>query len=77
MSPGIIAIAVSNLYGHYFAGTGKLNILRNKSLIGLVTSLILLPVLVKKYELTGACISLNASYILSSLYLWFRFRKEK
>ena len=77
MSPGIIAIAVSNLYGHYFAGTGKLNILRNKSLIGLLTSLILLPVLVKRYQLTGACISLNASYILSSLYLWNRFRKEK
>jgi O-antigen/teichoic acid export membrane protein len=77
LAPGIIAIAVSNLYGHYFAGIGKLKILRNKSLIGLVASLVLLPLLIKKYQLTGACISLNVSYILSSLYLWSRFRRER
>jgi O-antigen/teichoic acid export membrane protein len=75
--PGIIAIAVSNLYGHYFAGSGRLNILRNKSLIGLAASLILLPLLVKKHQLTGACFSLDVSYILSSLYLWVMFNKEK
>ncbi len=74
--PGIIAIAVSNLYGHYFAGTGKLKILRNKSLIGLVASLVLLPVMVKKYQITGACISMNISYLVSSFYLWFVFRRE-
>jgi O-antigen/teichoic acid export membrane protein len=74
--PGIISIAVSNLYGHYFAGTGKLKILRNKSLIGLAATLILLPVLIKKYQLTGVCITLNVSYIISSFYLWFNFRKE-
>jgi O-antigen/teichoic acid export membrane protein len=74
--PGIISIAVSNLYGHYFAGTGKLKIVRNKSLIGLAATIILLPLLMKKYQLTGVCISLNVSYFLSSFYLWFRFRKE-
>jgi O-antigen/teichoic acid export membrane protein len=73
--PGITAIAVSNLFGHYFAGTGKLVILRNKSLIGLGATLILLPILIRKYQLTGVCISLNISYILSSLYLWIHFRK--
>jgi O-antigen/teichoic acid export membrane protein len=74
--PGIISIAVSNLYGHYFAGTGKLKIVRNKSLIGLAATIILLPLLMKKYQLMGVCISLNVSYFLSSFYLWFRFRKE-
>jgi O-antigen/teichoic acid export membrane protein len=74
--PGIISIAVSNLYGHYFAGTGKLTILRNKSLIGLAATLILLPLLMIKYQLTGVCISLNISYFISSFYLWFKFRKE-
>ena len=74
--PGIVSIAVSNLYGHYFAGIGKLRILRNKSLIGLSAMLILLPLLMNKYQLTGVCISLNISYLLSSFYLWFRFWKE-
>jgi O-antigen/teichoic acid export membrane protein len=75
--PGVIAIAVSNLYGHYFAGSGRLRVLTNKSLIGLGATLILLPLLIKKYQLTGVCITLNVSYILSSLYLWLIFRKEK
>jgi O-antigen/teichoic acid export membrane protein len=74
--PGILSIAVSNLYGHYFAGIGKLKILRNKSLLGLAATIILLPLLINKYGLTGVCISLNVSYILSSFYLWFRFWKE-
>jgi O-antigen/teichoic acid export membrane protein len=76
LSPGVMAIAVSNLYGHYFAGIGKLDILRNKSLIGLAATIILLPLLIYKYQLTGVCITLNVSYILSSAYLWFKFRKE-
>ncbi|MCX6327236.1 MAG: oligosaccharide flippase family protein [Bacteroidia bacterium] len=74
--PGVISIAVSNLYGHYFAGIGKLIILRNKSLIGLGSTLILLPLLITKYQLTGVCITLNVSYFLSSLYLYSSFRKE-
>jgi O-antigen/teichoic acid export membrane protein len=75
--PGIIAIAVSNLQGHYFAGIGKLNILRNKSIIGLSATILLLTLLTKKYQLAGVCISLNISYLLSSFYLFFWFRIEK
>ncbi|MDQ1332164.1 MAG: hypothetical protein QG576_198 [Bacteroidota bacterium] len=77
MVPGITAIAVSNLYGHYFAGTGNLKILRDKALAGLAASLILLPLLTKKYQLTGVCISLNVSYLISSIYLYLKFRKEQ
>lgn len=75
--PGSLAIAVSNLYGNYFSGTGKQKILINKSLLGLAATLILVPLLMKKYQLTGVCISLNVSYILSSLYLWYKFRNEE
>jgi O-antigen/teichoic acid export membrane protein len=77
MIPGIIALAVSNLYGHYFAGIGKLKIVRNKSLIGLVPTIILLFLLTEKFLLKGVCISLNASYLLSSYYLYYKFRKEE
>jgi O-antigen/teichoic acid export membrane protein len=74
--PGIIAISVSNIFEQYFSGKGKLRVIRNKSLVGLVATLILLPLLIKKYHLAGACISVNVSYILSSVYLWLSFRKE-
>ena len=77
LMPGIIAIAVSNLYGHYFAGIGNLKILIRKSAIGLIASLILLLILTKKYYLNGVCFSLNISYLLSSLYLFISFRNER
>jgi O-antigen/teichoic acid export membrane protein len=76
LSPGIIAISVSNLFGHYFAGTGNLNILRNKSLIGLTVTLLSLPLMLNKFQLTGACVAVDLSYFSSSLYLWIMFRKE-
>jgi O-antigen/teichoic acid export membrane protein len=76
LSPGIIAIAVSNLFGHYFAGRGRLNILSIKSLIGLAVTLLSLPLMLKKFQMTGACIAVDLSYICSSLYLWIMFRKE-
>lgn len=75
--PGVLAIAVSNLYGHYFAGIGKLNIVRNKSLIGLGMTIVLLPLLMYEYQLTGVCIALNASYISSGLYLYLQFKKDE
>jgi O-antigen/teichoic acid export membrane protein len=77
LMPGILAIAVSNLYGHYFAGVGNLKILIKKSAIGLIATLIFLLLLTKKYYLNGVCFSLNVSYLLSSLYLFFKFRNEK
>ena len=74
--PGIIAISVSNLWGHYFAGVGKLKILRDKALLGLIATLVLSIILIPTYQLLGACISINISYIVSSGYLWYKFRQE-
>jgi len=75
--PGIIFIAVSNVYGHYFAGIGKLTILKNKSFIGFVTTLLAALVLIPKYKLIGACISLNISHMISSSYLFIMYLKHR
>jgi len=75
--PGVIALSISNLYGHYFAGIGRLDILRNKSLIGLVATVALLFALVPTYKLNGVIITFNVSYILSSLFLFMKFKKEE
>jgi O-antigen/teichoic acid export membrane protein len=75
--PGIIAVAVSNIYGHYFSGIGKMRILIIKSSIGLVATAIFLFLLLRKYGLTGACITLDIAYIASSTYLYIMFLKEK
>lgn len=74
--PGIIFIATSNIFGHYFAGIGKLNILKNKSYFGFITTLITAFILIPKYGIIGACLSLNASYFISSIYLFIIFLKD-
>jgi|WetSurMetagenome_2_1015567.scaffolds.fasta_scaffold66231_1 O-antigen/teichoic acid export membrane protein len=75
--PGIIAIAVANLYDNYFTGVGKLNILIMKSFYGLIATIFLLVLLTKSLQLNGVCISLNISYILSFSYLYYRFWTER
>ncbi len=75
--PGIIAVAVSNIYGHYFSGIGKMRVLIIKSSIGLAATAVFLFLLLKRYELTGACITLDIAYIVSSVYLYFMFHQEK
>lgn len=74
--PGIISVAVSNIYDQYFSGTGDLLAIRYRSLIGLGLITILMPLLINKYQLTGICISINVSYILSAIYIWIKFKNE-
>jgi O-antigen/teichoic acid export membrane protein len=75
--PGIIAVSVSNIYDQYFSGIGNLKIIINRSIIGLLLTLVLLPVLITKFQLTGVCISLNVSYISSLFYIWSKFKNER
>ncbi len=75
--PGILAVAISNIYGHYFSGIGKMRILIVKSFLGLITTVVFIFLLLKRFELTGACITLNISYITSSVYLYIMFGLEK
>ena len=75
--PGIIAIGSSNLIGHYFAGIGNVTVLKNKSYIGFIATIISALILIPKYKLFGACITLNISHIASSLYLFYNFQIQK
>lgn len=73
LSPGILAIAVSNIIGHYFAGINKLRILNVKSLIGLVFTIISSFCIIPKWGIRGACIITSVSYCISSGILFWRF----
>lgn len=73
LSPGILAIAVSNIIGYYFAGINKLRILNVKSVIGLVFTVISSVFVIPKWGIRGACIITSASYCLSSALLFWRF----
>lgn len=75
--PGILAIAVSNIYGHYFSGIGKMKILRDKSILGFIVTISFLYFLMKNYQLDGICYTINISYIASSLFLLIKYLQEK
>ena len=69
LSPGILAIAISNVYGNYFSATKQLNVLIIKSLAGVLATAVLAVVLVPTLEIQGACIVNSISYLLSSTIL--------
>lgn len=73
LSPGILAIAVSNIIGYYFAGINKLRILNVKSLIGLVFTVISSFYIIPRWGIRGACMITSVSYCLSSGLLFWRF----
>jgi O-antigen/teichoic acid export membrane protein len=73
LSPGILAIAVSNVIGYYFAGVNKLRILNVKSMAGLIFTIISSFYIVPKWGIRGACIVNSASYCISSGILFWRF----
>lgn len=76
MGPGILAIAVTNVFGHYFAAKNRQGVLILKSLIGFLVALILTPLLIDIYNLWGAALAMSISYITSSIVLLYAYFKN-
>jgi len=77
LSPGILAMAISNVYGNYFSAIGKAKILILKAAIGVVFTVGLSFWLIPTLQIQGACIVNASSYIVSSMFLfWFFYRKS-
>lgn len=79
MSPGILFIAFSTIYGHYFAAIGKMNILILKSVAGAIVMLILSVILIPCWEIIGACITSTIVHFTSSAIIvtYFMIMKDK
>ena len=77
LSPGILAISISNVYGNFFSAIGKLKILIIKSLSGLVVTIVLSALLIPKMGISGACIVNSSAYLVSSGILIVVFFREK
>ena len=73
LSPGILAIAVSNIIGYYFAGINKLRILNIKCLSGLIFTVVASFYVIPRWGIAGACVITSVSYCLSSGILFWRF----
>lgn len=73
LSPGILAVAASNIIGHFFAASNKQGILILKSSVGLLFTAILTPFFIKEYGLWGGALAMSISYLFSSFVLFFAY----
>lgn len=73
LSPGIMAIAVSNIIGYYFSAINSLGILNIKSLAGLFITIAFSFYAIPRWGIYGACIVTTISYCFSSGILFWKF----
>lgn len=73
LSPGIFAIAVSDMVGHYFSGIRELKILNVKSIVGLVVTIVFSFIAIPKWGILGACLATTSSYLVSAFLLFHKF----
>ena len=76
LAPGIAINGLTGIYSHYFAAGGKMKISASNSLVGLVITLSCSFILIPMYGAKGAAYTNCASYIASSLFLIYMFKKQ-
>jgi O-antigen/teichoic acid export membrane protein len=73
IAPGILFISFSTILSHYFSGLGNLKFIALCNFLGFLCTIILAPILISKYNIKGAAITANVSYLVSSLALFIGF----
>jgi len=76
LSPGIFAIAVSDMIGHYFSGIKEIKILNIKSVSGLLVTVALSFYAIPKWGMYGACVVTTISYCVSATILFWKFYRS-
>ncbi|HEX7413701.1 MAG TPA: polysaccharide biosynthesis C-terminal domain-containing protein, partial [Bacteroidia bacterium] len=76
LAPGIVMSGISGIYAHYFAATGNMKTSATSALVGLIITLSCSFVLIPICGTKGAAYTNCASYIASSLFLIFMFKKQ-
>lgn len=77
LSPGILAFSLSAIFSNHFSGNGKHKVNSVSSWIGLIITLCLSAFFVNYFGIIGAAICTSISYISSTVYQMFLFRKTE
>jgi O-antigen/teichoic acid export membrane protein len=77
LSPGILAMAFSNVLDNYFSAIRHLNVQIIKSAVVLVFTFALSLWLIPKFQIDGACMVNAASYLVSAVVLLGYFLSKK
>ncbi|MBL3548514.1 lipopolysaccharide biosynthesis protein [Chryseobacterium sp. KMC2] len=76
LSPGIFAIAVSDMIGYYFSGIRELKILNVKAIVGLVITVVFSFIAIPRWGILGACFVTTFSYLASAFLLFRKFYRS-
>jgi len=76
LAPGIALVGLTGIYSHYFSATGNMKISATSALVGMAITLSGSFILIPMFGTKGAAYTNCASYIASSLFLLFMFKKQ-
>jgi len=76
LSPGVMALAINNIFSHYFSGMGNPKINLHAKITGLVFTLMLLFILIPAFGIIGAALTASISYIATIIHQYIVFEKQ-
>ncbi len=76
LSPGVIALAINNIFSHYFSGMGNPKVNLHAKITGLIFTLSLVFILIPAYGYIGAAITASISYIATIIHQYIVFKKQ-
>ncbi len=74
LSPGVMALAINNIFSHYFSGMGNPKINLYAKIAGLAFTIVLVFILIPRYGYIGAAITASISYTVTVIYQYTVFK---
>jgi len=76
LSPAVIALAINNVFSHYFSGMGNPKINLHAKITGLVFTFLLIFILIPAFGYIGAAITASVSYTATIIHQYIIFKKQ-
>ena len=76
LSPGMVFMAANMIFSHYFSGVNLPKHNLYGSVVGLLVTIPSIYILIPKYGIIGAGISVSFTYLATIIYQWIIFKKE-
>ncbi len=76
LSPGMVFMAANMIFSHYFSGVNLPKHNLYGSLVGLMVTIPSIFILIPKYGIVGAGVSVSLTYLATIIYQWIIFKKE-
>ena len=76
LTPGMVFMAANMIFSHYFSGVNLPKHNLYGSLVGLLVTIPSIFILIPRYGIIGAGVSVSITYLATIIYQWLVFKKE-